>query len=220
MRRGRVRQGLPEPSGLGWVLRGDPAVVAVGDYLSLHPPFRKRVALSACAVGRARAISSHWVAVNLCRRHLTPTATISPPIYPAGQLPGGLDFRGLDAGMADDLAQCYLMSYPPDVAASDLDEAREEMNATFRGDYGELRAGAITTAWVGGRLAGAIMVVTHSVWDEHLSLVRSSSTSSLIPTHAGRGSGGLWSNTPSQPVAMPVTTLGGCASDRAPPMRP
>ena len=23
--------------------------------------------------------------------------------------------------MADDLAQCYLMSYPPDVAASDLD---------------------------------------------------------------------------------------------------
>ena len=39
--------------------------------------------------------------------------------------------------MADDLAQCYLMSYPPDVAASDLDEAREEMNATFRGDYGK-----------------------------------------------------------------------------------
>lgn len=38
--------------------------------------------------------------------------------------------------MADDLAQCYLMSYPPDVAASDLDEACEEMNATFRGDYG------------------------------------------------------------------------------------
>lgn len=70
--------------------------------------------------------------------------------------------------MADDLAQCYLMSYPPDVAASDLDEAREEMNATFRGDYGKLRADASTTAWVGGRLAGAIMVVTHSIWDADL----------------------------------------------------
>ena len=43
-----------------------------------------------------------------------------PQLYPAGQLPGGLDFRGLDVGMADELAQCYLMSYPPDVAASDL----------------------------------------------------------------------------------------------------
>ena len=91
-----------------------------------------------------------------------------PQLYPADQLPGGLDFRGLDVGMADDLAQCYLMSYPPDVAASDLDEAREEMNATFRGDYGKLRADASTTAWVGGRLAGAIMVVTHSIWDAHL----------------------------------------------------
>ena len=32
----------------------------------------------------------------------------------------------------------------------------------------KLRADASTTAWVGGRLAGAIMVVTHSIWDEHL----------------------------------------------------
>lgn len=39
------------------------------------------------------------------------------------------------------------------------------MDATFRGEFGELRADASATAWVDGQLAGAIMVVTRSIWD-------------------------------------------------------
>ena len=91
-----------------------------------------------------------------------------PPTHSADHAPGSLELRGLDAGTADDLARCYRAAYPPGVAASDLTEAREEMEATFRGDYGELRADASASAWVDGRLAGAIMVVTHSIWDADL----------------------------------------------------
>ena len=65
-----------------------------------------------------------------------------PPTHSADHAPGSLELRGLDAGTADDLARCYLAAYPQGVAASDLAEAREEMEATFRGDYGELRADA------------------------------------------------------------------------------
>ena len=91
-----------------------------------------------------------------------------PPTHSADHAPGSLELRGLDAGTADDLARCYLAAYPQGVAASDLADAREEMEATFRGDYGELRADASASAWVDGRQAGAIMVVTHSIWDAHL----------------------------------------------------
>lgn len=70
--------------------------------------------------------------------------------------------------MANGLARCCLTSYPPGVAATNLDDAREEMDATFRGDCGELRVDARTSAWAGGRRAGAIMVVTRSIWDAHL----------------------------------------------------
>ncbi|UBH23564.1 GNAT family N-acetyltransferase [Micrococcus porci] len=91
-----------------------------------------------------------------------------PAAHAADHVRGDFEFRGLDTGTTDDLARCYLMGYPPGVAASGLAEAREEMDATFRGDYGELRADASATAWVDGRLAGAIMVVTRSIWDADL----------------------------------------------------
>ena len=90
------------------------------------------------------------------------------PARPGEHVPGGLELRGLEVETADELDRCYSASYPPGVAASDLAEAREEMDATLRGDYGELRAEASASAWVEGRRAGAVMVVTHSIWDADL----------------------------------------------------
>ncbi|MDY6056164.1 GNAT family N-acetyltransferase [Micrococcus sp.] len=82
--------------------------------------------------------------------------------------PAGVVLHGLDGTLAPDLAEVYLAGYPLGVAAADLTEAREEMDATFRGEFGELRDDASATAWLEGRLVGAIMVTTRSIWDEGL----------------------------------------------------
>lgn len=83
-------------------------------------------------------------------------------------VPPGVRLGTLEPGDGELLAQAYLAAHPPGVAAQDLAEAREEMTSTFRGDYGDLRLDASATAWVDDHLAGAVMVVTHSIWDEGL----------------------------------------------------
>lgn len=94
------------------------------------------------------------------------TVPLGAPIRP--ELPDGVRLHPLDAGDADALAAVYLESYPPGVAASDLADARREMAATFRGEYGTVRTDASVSAWHEATLVGAIMVVDHSIWDAWL----------------------------------------------------
>lgn len=74
----------------------------------------------------------------------------------------------LDSDDTEALAAAYLAAYPPGIAAADLAEARAEMDASFSGEYGALRADASASAWHDGDLIGAIMVVARSIWDEDL----------------------------------------------------
>lgn len=53
-------------------------------------------------------------------------------------LPAGLGVRAMSPADAEALAHLYLDAYFPSEGAMSLDEAREEMRATFAGDFGEL----------------------------------------------------------------------------------
>ena len=74
----------------------------------------------------------------------------------------------LDQSQREELARLHLDSYPPQVGAEDLDDARREIDETFIGQFGTLRSDASWLTRAGGRLAGAILVVERSIWDDHL----------------------------------------------------
>ncbi|WP_022882397.1 GNAT family N-acetyltransferase [Gryllotalpicola ginsengisoli] len=80
----------------------------------------------------------------------------------------GLRVRPITNADREDLAVLYRDSYPPEVGAHDLDEARTEIDMTFAGDFGKLRRDASLLALIGGDPAGAVLVVARSIWDEDL----------------------------------------------------
>ncbi|HMS36706.1 MAG TPA: GNAT family N-acetyltransferase [Arachnia sp.] len=67
-----------------------------------------------------------------------------------------------------ELVVLYLRSYPPDIGAQDLDEARAEIRATFAGEFGVLRLDSSFVAVDSGRVVGAVLVVERSIWDDDL----------------------------------------------------
>ena len=67
-----------------------------------------------------------------------------------------------------ELAVLYLRSYPPDIGAQNLDEARAEIKATFDGEFGLLRLDSSLVAVDSGRVVGAVLVVERSIWDDDL----------------------------------------------------
>ena len=67
-----------------------------------------------------------------------------------------------------ELAVLYLRSYPPDIGAQNLDEARAEIKATFDGEFGVLRLDSSLVAVDSGRVVGAVLVVERSIWDDDL----------------------------------------------------
>ncbi|PZU45034.1 MAG: N-acetyltransferase [Arsenicicoccus sp.] len=91
-----------------------------------------------------------------------PAAGEPPSTDPAGHL------TPLDRSQREDLSRLYLASYPPQVGAADLDDARREIDETFTGQFGTLRFDASWLAHACGRPAGAILVVERSIWDDHL----------------------------------------------------
>lgn len=99
---------------------------------------------------------SDLMALPLAERTTAPAAT------PAIQL------RPISSTDRDALAAAYLAAYPADVAASDLAEAQQEIDDTFRGEFGALRPDATTVAVRTGQPVGAILVVERSIWDTQL----------------------------------------------------
>lgn len=91
-----------------------------------------------------------------------PAAGDPPAAHPAERL------MPLDQSQRENLARLYLASYPPQVGAADLDDARREIDETFTGQFGTLRFDASWLAHACGRPAGAILVVERSIWDDHL----------------------------------------------------
>ncbi|MEQ6897034.1 GNAT family N-acetyltransferase [Microbacterium sp. KR10-403] len=88
---------------------------------------------------------------------------------PGPSAAASIAIRALSPADRDRLADIYLSAYPPQVGAADLAEARSEMDATFTGDHGVLRDDASGVALDDrGVIIGAILVTTHSIWDEGL----------------------------------------------------
>jgi GNAT superfamily N-acetyltransferase len=80
----------------------------------------------------------------------------------------GVDARAIADDDLADLAVLYLDSYPPEIGAEDLPAAVAELDATFAGDYGELRRDASFIAFRDGVPAGAVFTTRRSIWDEGL----------------------------------------------------
>lgn len=86
----------------------------------------------------------------------------------ASSPPRSDELRALCPSDRESLAAAYLAAYPPGVAAATLDEALQEIDDTFAGEYGELREDLTRVAEVEGRAVGTILVVTRSIWDAEL----------------------------------------------------
>lgn len=80
----------------------------------------------------------------------------------------GITIRPISEADSGALAHLYLAAYPPEIGAADFEAAREEMRASFAGEYGNLRRDASFLAQIDGEPAGAIMTTEHSIWDEGL----------------------------------------------------
>lgn len=80
----------------------------------------------------------------------------------------GFYYRPVSVQDPDALALIYLAAYPPEVAASYLDQARTEMLGSFAGDFGTLLMKASLGAYHGDQLVGAILVVERSPCDPNL----------------------------------------------------
>lgn len=77
-----------------------------------------------------------------------------------------IKLRRLTKADVEELAQLYLDSYAPGVAVDSLTEAREEMNMTFQGAFGQVITGATLGAEIDGTLVGAIQTVSNPPWDD------------------------------------------------------
>lgn len=86
--------------------------------------------------------------------------------YPSGS--SEITIRPMTPTDSLELAQIYLEAYPPNIGASTLEEASGEIQASFDGEYGQLLLEASPIALIRGKVVGALMTTTRSIWDDHV----------------------------------------------------
>lgn len=88
------------------------------------------------------------------------------PLAPA-TLPAGIELRPQTIDDVTTLGSLYWDSYPKGVAAVDLEDAVEEMEGVFEGEYGTPLEPACLVAvdTASGELVGCIQTVTEAPWD-------------------------------------------------------
>jgi len=85
---------------------------------------------------------------------------------PAGEVPAGVTLRPQAATDAQALGALYWNSYPRGAAAIDLEDAVEEMEGVFAGEYGTpVEAASLVVVDDGGSLIGCVQTVTSPPWD-------------------------------------------------------
>lgn len=78
----------------------------------------------------------------------------------------GVTFRPQTIDDVDALGSLYWDSYPKGAAAVDLEDATEEMEGVFEGEYGKpLEAASLVAVEADGRLIGCIQTVTEAPWE-------------------------------------------------------
>ncbi|NIA25563.1 MAG: GNAT family N-acetyltransferase [Gammaproteobacteria bacterium] len=85
--------------------------------------------------------------------------TATPP-------PPGFAVRPSNAADLQQLGMLYFEAYEPGVACDSLQEATDDIKASFEGEYGEYWYEASPIAEVDGRVVSAVMVVRTAPWDD------------------------------------------------------
>lgn len=87
------------------------------------------------------------------------------PLPPPAR-PDGVVVRPQARTDADALGALYWESYPRGVAAVDLEDAVEEMEGVFEGEYGTpVEAASLVVELPDGRLVGCVQTVTSPPWE-------------------------------------------------------
>lgn len=97
---------------------------------------------------------------------LTLLARVVDVLAGKGAVPPGFTFRPVSPGDSEDLGRLYFESYPPGVASSTLDEAHDDILASFAGDYGPFWFEASPVAVSGSSIVAAIMTVREAPWPD------------------------------------------------------
>ena len=85
---------------------------------------------------------------------------------PPPDVPAGVRLRPQSPDDADELGALYWDSYPKGVAAVDLEDAVEEMEGVFAGEYGTpVEAASLVIEDADGALIGCVQTVTSPPWE-------------------------------------------------------
>ncbi len=74
--------------------------------------------------------------------------------------------RAVEAGDAEALSRLYFTAYAAGDAAASIEEARDDIAATFAGGYGPLWPEASPVVVTGSRIVAAALVVHHAPWPD------------------------------------------------------
>ena len=85
-------------------------------------------------------------------------------VPPAPELPAGYRLRPVTPDDIPELGQLYFDAYEHGEGASTLTEARDDIVASFAGDYGPLWLGASPVVIIDGRIVAAALVVQRAGW--------------------------------------------------------
>lgn len=80
--------------------------------------------------------------------------------------PTGLLVRSSTPADLNQLAELYFEAYEPGIACDSLEEATDDIKASFEGEYGEYWYEASPVAEVDGRIVSAVMTVRRAPWDD------------------------------------------------------
>ncbi|MFI7066284.1 GNAT family N-acetyltransferase [Kribbella sp. NPDC050124] len=92
-------------------------------------------------------------------------------IRPAGPIeavipPAGVVLRAPSPDDTLELGRLYFASYEPGAASATEDEAIDDINLSFAGEYGPLNLTISQLAGVGEQLVGALLVVERAPWPD------------------------------------------------------
>lgn len=81
-------------------------------------------------------------------------------------LPDGWHVRPCTESDAGELASIYFGAYEPGVASASLEEATDDIEACFRGEYGDLWREASLLAETEGEIGAAVLTVRRAPWPD------------------------------------------------------
>ncbi|MCP4306281.1 MAG: GNAT family N-acetyltransferase [bacterium] len=84
----------------------------------------------------------------------------------AGIPPEGVLVRASTQADLSQLAELYFEAYEPGIACGSLEEATDDIKASFEGEYGDYWFEASPVVEADGRILSAVMTVRRAPWDD------------------------------------------------------